>query len=77
MMSHMEWGWGGMIFGPIVMVAVIVVVVLQVRWLFNLGRGGASHNFPLQTPLDVLKQRFAKGEIDKGEFEERRRVLVE
>ncbi len=73
------WGWGGMIFGPIMMIVFIavavVVVVLLVRWLGGPGHGGALHSLPGKTPLDILKERFAKGEIDKKEFEERRRVL--
>jgi putative membrane protein len=32
---------------------------------------------PARTPLDILKERFARGEIDKAEFEDRRRVLGE
>ena len=32
---------------------------------------------PARDPLDILKERFARGEIDKEEFEERRRVLGE
>lgn len=79
--SHMmDWGggWLGMIFGPLLMilvlVAVIVIAVLLVRWL-----GGASYGAPpappARTPLDILKERFARGEIDKEEFEDRRRLL--
>ena len=75
------WGWGGMIFGPIMMIVFIavavVVVVLLVRWLGGPGYGGALHGPPGKTPLDILKERFAKGEIDKEEFEERRRALGE
>jgi putative membrane protein len=75
------WGWGGMIFGPIMMIVFIavavVVVVLLVRWLGRPGHGGALYSPPGKTPLDILKERFAKGEIDREEFEERRRVLGE
>ena len=80
---HMgAWGWGGMILGPIMMIVFIavaaVVVVLVVRWLGAPGgHGGALHSPPGKTALDILKERFAKGEIDKEEFEERKRLLSE
>ena len=74
-------GWYGWFFGPIMMIVFIavavVVVVLLVRWLGVPGHGGALHPPPGKTPLDILKERFARGEIDKDEFEERRRVLGE
>jgi putative membrane protein len=74
-------GWYGWFFGPIMMIAfiavVVVVVVLLVRWLGGPGHGGALHSPPGKTPLDILKERFARGEIDKEEFEDRRRVLGE
>ncbi|MDH3233845.1 MAG: SHOCT domain-containing protein [Alphaproteobacteria bacterium] len=81
--THMHmWGGGyGWFFGPIMMIAFIavtvIVIVLIVRWL-----GGTSHaslhpaHGPLgKTPIDILKERYARGEIDKEEFEERRKVL--
>ncbi|MHB0954675.1 MAG: SHOCT domain-containing protein [Allorhizobium sp.] len=84
---HMIWWWGGgwwaMIFGPLFMIlflaVLIAALVILVRWL-----GGPSpgtfplhHAPPGRTPLDILKERFARGEIDKDEFEERRRILGE
>lgn len=79
----MMWGggWGGMGFGLIVMIVVIVAViapvVLLVRWLSGAGRDGQSTYVAPRgkTPLDILKERYARGEIDKDEFEERRRTL--
>ncbi|MCP4318147.1 MAG: hypothetical protein GY789_19550 [Hyphomicrobiales bacterium] len=79
----MGWGggWYGMILGPIfmilVLVAVIAAVILLVRWLGGpLQSGAHSHDAPRgQKPLEILKLRFARGEIDKDEYEERRRVL--
>lgn len=79
----MGWGggWYGMILGPLFMIlalaAVIAVAALLVRWF-----GGTSHGsqppHPMQserTALDILKERYARGEIDKQEFDERRRVI--
>lgn len=83
---QMMWGggWYGMIFGPIFMILILVViiaaVVLIVRWLGGPWQHPAPpphYPQPGRSPLDILKERFARGEIDKEEYEERRRVLGE
>jgi len=42
-----------------------------------MGRSRRTKHRRGRTPLDILRERFARGEIDKDEFEERRRVLGE
>jgi len=77
------WDWYGMILGPLFMILVLAVViaaaVLIVRALGGPWQAMAPPHYPPpgRTPLDILKERFARGEIDKDEFEERRRVLGE
>ncbi|HEY5597698.1 MAG TPA: SHOCT domain-containing protein [Kiloniellales bacterium] len=70
------WGWGHMIFGPVMMIVflggIVLLVVLAVRWLGTSGHGTAGTG---KQATDILRERFARGEIDKAEFEERRRVL--
>lgn len=72
-------GWHGGFFGPIMMIAflavVVVVIVLVVRWLGGPAHAAAPHAPSGRPTLDILKERFARGEIDKEEFEDRRRVL--
>ena len=72
-----DWGWGGMIFGPVLgllYIAVIaVVIVMVVRWLG--GEGGARAAPRSRVAIQILEERFARGEIDKDEFEERKRLL--
>ena len=80
--SHMwEGGWHGWFFGPLMMIVfvaiTVAVVVLIVRWLGGSGHGPA-HAQPSsggRSPLEILRERFARGEIDKQEFEERRQIL--
>lgn len=83
---HMMWwggGWYGMVLGPLFMILVLAVVIaivaLLVRWAGGAWHGSAppQHAPSGRTPLEILKERFARGEIDKNEFEERRRVLGE
>jgi putative membrane protein len=76
---EMMGGWGPMILGPLMMllvvVAIVVLVVLVVRWLGGAGAHPAPQAAPAKTPLDILKERFARGEIDQEDFEARRRTL--
>ncbi len=62
---------------PIHVQDIVAVAVLMVHWLGGSGYGTAQHSPPGKTPVDILKERFARGEIDKDEFEERRRALGE
>lgn len=77
------WGmpWYGMVFGPIMMIAVlaatIVVVVLVVRWLGIAAHVPEPRRGAEKTPLDILKERLARGEIGKQEFEDTKRTLSE
>lgn len=71
------WVWmgGGMIGMGLIWIVVIVVLVLLVRSLWpgrrdDGGDGGAEKN-----ALDILKERYARGEIDRQEFERKRRDL--
>ncbi len=73
--GHMGGGahW---IIGPIMMVLfvalIVAVVVLIVRWLGGAGGGGTRGS---KAALTILEERFARGEIDKEEFEQRRQTL--
>jgi putative membrane protein len=75
---HYGWGWGHMLFGSLMMIlfwgGLILLIVLAVRWL-GAGSVRVTPQAPESKALDVLKERFARGEIDKEEFEERRRLL--
>ena len=77
MMERMnDCGWMpmmgfGMLFMALFWVALIVGAVLIVKWL--IGPGGTSREV---SALEILKRRYARGEIDKQEFDERKRDLL-
>jgi putative membrane protein len=68
--------WYGMIFGPIMMVAFITLTVLAIAWILRAVGPGSQSSLSVESRLDVLKRRLARGEIDGTEYEERRKLLV-
>lgn len=69
---HMHM-WGGF-FGPIIWIIVIFGLVA----LFSRFGLWGRHHYRYRhagSALDILEERFARGEIDKAEFEEKRRTL--
>lgn len=77
---HMMWGsWGvGMMIMMFIFWALVIVgIVFLIRWL--IAASGTGQRFDVQhrgdSALDILKKRYARGEISKQEFEEMRRDL--
>ena len=65
------WGIGMMLMMLVFWGLVIVALVLGIRWLVTQGRESRS-----DSALDVLRQRYARSEIDKDQFEALKRDLV-
>ena len=57
-----------MYFGPVFFIVMIFACAVMAMYMMS-GRHGHSG------ALEILKERFARGEIDKAEYEERRRLL--
>ena len=78
-------GFGSMmLFGGLFSIALLVLVIGGAVWLvvaLACGRQGHTASAlpslpaPGQTPLDILKARYAKGEITKEQFDEMKRDL--
>jgi putative membrane protein len=68
------WGWDQMPYGGIMMIlfwgAIILIVALVARG-FAPGNGRLGR----PTPSEIIEERYARGEIDQKEYEERRQVL--
>ena len=65
-----------MILGPIMMIVFIALIVGAVVWVIRwTGLGGSAVASGANKARLILDERFARGEIDKDDYEERKRVL--
>ena len=72
MMWNEMGGWWGMGFGWIVPLFIIAMVVWMVTSRYRGGSGAPSRN----SALEILKERYAKGELSREEFESMRKEIA-
>jgi putative membrane protein len=62
------WGFGMMLMMFIFWGLVIAGLVLGIRWLISESKGRSG-----DSALEILRQRYARGEINKEEFEAKKK----
>ena len=70
MMYYGPMGW----FGGLWMIAFWIGIIWFIVWLVERSRGTGKQSD--RTPLDIAKERYAKGEINKKEFESMKKELM-
>ena len=69
-----DFGWWGMGLGMLIMIIFWVGLIALITWIVvKLVRSGQKPS--AETPLEVAKTRYAKGEITKKEFEQLKKDL--
>jgi putative membrane protein len=71
MMGDYGWGFGGLFMGLLTLIIVLIIIF----FVYNYIRNG-SINVLKETPLEILKKRYAKGEISKEEFEKMKNDII-
>lgn len=69
-----DFGWGWVLLGPLFWIIVIGLVVYAV---VSFNKRGSGVNYPEhnETPLDIIKKRYAKGELTREQFEQMKKDL--
>ena len=62
---------GAIIMGLVILVLIIVLIYL----LFKSSKTGGFGQTSSETPLDILKKRYARGEITREQFDEMKKDL--
>ena len=78
----MMWGYDGfglggfgMGFGMLLFWGLIILGIVMLARGFGGTSGASEPGAREKTPLDILRERYARGEIDKSEFQQRRSDL--
>lgn len=70
------WGWFMMAFGGLLWIAILVILVWAlIRWLERRTHVSGPSGSVSPSALEILRQRYARGEIDTATFEQMRDQL--
>jgi len=68
--------WFGMMVWPIVMMGLMIAcAAMMMVFMRGSGAGMWRRDHRDSAPFDILRERFARGEINKDEYEERKHLL--
>lgn len=67
-------GWMWMVGGLVLVVGVVILALRAMRGVDS-ANGGRMNSGPRPDPVEILRERFARGEITEAEFEQAQRVL--
>jgi putative membrane protein len=72
----MGWGWVGILFMLIFWILVVVLIILLIRRLISPSTTQKASSPMEDSALEILKKRYARGEINKEEFEAKKKDLT-
>ncbi len=71
-MHHMDYGYG---YGGIIMWVLIILAVAAIIYFAVNASNGTKIEGKEESALDILKRRYARGDISKEEFEEKKKDI--
>jgi putative membrane protein len=80
-MMHEWWegwgpgGWSAMWFGPLIWLLLLALLIIGIASLWRRSSNSGETISARPTPRQILNERFARGEIDKDEYQERLSAL--
>jgi putative membrane protein len=70
------WGMGfGWLFMILFWILVIAGSAVLVRWIASYGEKKGQGSQSSETPLDILKKRYARGEISREQYEQMKKDI--
>ncbi len=76
------WGWGGWLWGLVMLIFWLLVlagIVFLVLWVLRAYRRGeaAPPSGGTSRALEILKERYARGELTREQYDQMRRDILE
>jgi putative membrane protein len=73
MMGMMVWGFLGLLFSLLVLFLFVLAAAYAVKWVW--GQRSGNRTGSEESALDIVKKRYARGEISREEFEAIKREI--
>ncbi len=73
--NMMNFGWGGALMWIVFLIVIVVVVYFVLQSTRPRSYDSSLRETSKETSMDILRRRYARGEINKGEFEQMKKDL--